>query len=351
MVTGKFRVGVSADFTTRAAGLLEPTLREMFDPLPWLAWEYFAQDTRIVAPETIAGYDAVVSLSVRYPAETLARAERLAVIARWGVGYDTIDIPAATEHGVLVCITPPAVRRPVAEGIMALLLAITKRIPAKDRIVRTGAWEQIPQTMGVALAGRTLGTVGVGNIGTDFLRLVGPFDLGRTLATDPFVSPEQAAALGVELVDLDTLLSESDFVCINCPLTKETFHLIGEAQLRRMKPTAFLVNTARGPIIEQGAITRALQENWIAGAALDVFEEEPLPLPNPLAELDNVILAPHAIAWTDQMARDNSAVACNNILTVLKGEVPEYTVNRAAAGRPAMQNKLTALRQRWEARG
>lgn len=346
-----FRVGVSADFTTRAAGLLEPTLREFFDPLPWLTWEYFAAEPPTIAAETIAAYDAVLSLGVRYPAATLARAERLAVIARWGVGYDTIDIPAATEHGVLVCITPPAVRRPVAEGIMALLLAITKRIPAKDRIVRTGTWERIPQTMGVALAGRTLGSIGVGNIGAEFFRLVKPFDLGRTLAADPFVSPEQAAALGVELVDLDTLLREADFVCINCPLTAETFHLIGEAQLRRMKPTAFLVNTARGPIIDQAALVRALTEGWIAGAALDVFEEEPLPLPNPLAELDNVILAPHAIAWTDQMARDNSAVACENILTVLRGDIPQFTVNRAAAERDRMKGKLVALRERWEARG
>jgi phosphoglycerate dehydrogenase-like enzyme len=347
-VASKFRVGVSADFTTRAAGLLEPTLREIFDPLPWLEWEYFPQETRIVAPETIANYDGIVSLGVRYPAETLRHADRLAVIARWGVGYDTIDIPAATEHGVLVCITPPGVRRPVAEGIMALLLAITKRIPAKDRIVRTGAWEQIPQTMGVALAGRTLGTVGVGNIGTDFLRLVKPFDLGRTLATDPYITPEQAASLGVELVDLDTLLSESDFVCINCPLTEQTFHKIGAAQLRRMKPTAFLVNTARGPIIDQAALIRALQENWIAGAALDVFAEEPLPLPNPLAALDYVILAPHAIAWTDQMARDVSGISCYNVLTVLRGMVPQYTVNKDAAERPVMQAKLAALRQRWE---
>ncbi|MDQ2784346.1 MAG: hydroxyacid dehydrogenase [Chloroflexota bacterium] len=351
MVPDRFRVGVSADFTTRATGLLEPILREIFDPVPWLEWEYFAQETYVVAPEKIAGYDAVVSLGVRYPAETLARAERLAVIARWGVGYDTIDIPAATEHGVLVCITPPAVRRPVAEGIMALLLAITKRIPAKDRIVRTGRWEQIPQTMGVALAGRTLGSVGIGNIGADFFRLVKPFDLGRMLAVDPYVSPAQAAALGVELVDLDTLLAESDFVCINCPLTKATFHMIGEAQVQRMKPTAFLINTARGPIIDQAAIIRALTEGWIAGAALDVFEEEPLPLPNPLAEMDNVILTPHAIAWTDQMARDTSTVACNSILTVLKGDIPEYTVNRAAAERPVMQAKLAALRQQWEVRG
>lgn len=347
---GTFRVGVSGDFTTRAAGLLEPTLRERFDPLPWLDWEYFSAESPIIAPEQIAGYDAIVSLGVRYPAETLARAERLAVIARWGVGYDTIDIPAATEHGVLVCITPPAVRRPVAEGIMALLLAITKRIPAKDRIVRTGTWERIPETMGVALAGRTLGSIGVGNIGAEFFRLVKPFDLGRTLAADPYVTPDGASKLGVELVELDTLLRESDFVVVNCPLTAETFHLIGEAQLRSMKPTAFLVNTARGPIIEEAAIVRALTEGWIAGAALDVFEEEPLPLPHPLAELDNVILAPHAIAWTDQMARDNSIIACENVLSVLRGEIPQFTVDRAASRGAAYEKKSLALRKRWEAR-
>ncbi len=344
-----FRVGVSGDFTTRAAGLLEPTLRDLFDPLPWIEWEYFSAESPIIAPEQIAGYDGIVSLGVRYPAETLAGAERLAVIARWGVGYDTIDIPAATEHGVLVCITPPAVRRPVAEGIMALLLAITKRIPAKDRIVRSGTWDLIPETMGVALAGRTLGSIGVGNIGTEFFRLVKPFDLGRTLATDPYVTADGAAALGVELVDLDTLLRESDFVVVNCPLTAATFHLIGEAQWRSMKPTAFLVNTARGPIIHEAPLVRALTEGWIAGAALDVFEEEPLPLPHPLAALNNVILAPHAIAWTDQMARDNSVIACENVLSVLRGDVPQFTVNRTAAQGAAFVKKASALRARWEA--
>jgi phosphoglycerate dehydrogenase-like enzyme len=124
--------------------------------------------------------------------------------------------------------------------------------------------------------------------------------------------------------------------------------MIGEAQLRRMKPTAFLINTARGPILDQEAVVRALTEGWIAGAGLDVFEQEPLPLPNPLAELDNVILAPHAIAWTDQMARGNSMLACQNVLAVLRGEPPLYPVNREAMEQPVMQRKLAALRQRWE---
>lgn len=344
----QFRIGISADFTTRAAGLLEPTVREIFYPMRPITYGYFGEGARVITPEMVAAYDAVISLSVRYPAATLRAATRLAVIARWGVGYDTIDIPAATAAGVFVAITPPAVRRPVAEGIVALLLALTKRIPAKDRIVREGRWDLIPQTMGVALAGKTLGTIGVGNIGADLLRLLGPFALGRVLAVDPYVSPERAATLGVELVDLDTLLRESDFVTINTPLTAETHQMIGAAQLRRMKPTAFLINTARGPIIDQAALTTALQEGWIAGAALDVFEEEPLALPNPLTELDNVILAPHAIAWTDQMARDNSLIACQNVLDVLQGNAPTYPVNPAAVETEAMRVKLAALKAKWE---
>ena len=175
------------------------------------------------------------------------------------------------------------------------------------------------------------------------MQLLQPFELGRLLAYDPYVTVAQAADLGVQMVDLDTILTESDFVCINCPLTKETFHLVDEPQLRRMKPTALLINTARGPIVDQAALTCALQQGWIAGAALDVFEQEPLPASDPLAQLDNVILSPHAIAWTDDLARGNGVGACQNVLTVLRGEVPEHTVNREVIDRPGFQAKMPRL--------
>jgi phosphoglycerate dehydrogenase-like enzyme len=137
-------------------------------------------------------------------------------------------------------------------------------------------------------------------------------------------------------------------VCINCPLTKATFHLVGEQQIERMKPSALLINTARGPIIDQAALTRALQAGRIAGAALDVFEQEPLAADDPLIRLDNVILSPHAIAWTDELVRDNGNGACENVLTVLRGEIPAYTVNREVIERPGFQAKLRALRERWQ---
>ncbi len=343
----KFRVGVSADFKTRAANLLEPVLAEKFDPIPEIEYEFMPELKPTVTPDQIAGYDAILSLSVRMPPESFAGVERLAVIARWGVGYDMIDVPACTAHNVALCITPDGIRRPVAEGIIALLLAVTKRITIKDRMVRENRWLDVPKYMGVGLQGRTLGSIGIGNIGGDMFRLLRPFDLGRMLAYDPYTTPERAAALGVELVDLDTLLAESDFVCVNCPLTAETRHLMNAERFRRMKPTAFFVNTARGPIVDEDALVTALREGWIAGAALDVFEQEPLPLPSALTEFENVILAPHAVAWTDQSARGNGGQACDNILSVFRGEIPHYTVNADVGAKPEMQAKLAALRSRW----
>jgi phosphoglycerate dehydrogenase-like enzyme len=344
-----FRVGISADFRTEASGLLEPVLAEQLAPLAAVAYEFMPELLPEVTPAQIQGYDAVISLAVRYTAETLRGAERLVAIARWGVGYDMIDTEACTDNDVLLCITRDAVRRPVAEGILTLLLALTKQLTIKDRLVRGGRWDAKAGYPGTGLRGRTLGTVGVGNIGGELARLLRPFDLRRILAYDPFVSSAQAAELGVDLVDLDTLMAESDFVSISCPLTKDTIHLIGEPQIGRMKPSALLINTARGPIVDQVALTRALQEGRIAGAALDVFEQEPLPADDPLTRLDNVILSPHAIAWTDELARNNGIGACLNVLTILRGEIPAYTVNREVIERPGFQAKLRALHERWNA--
>lgn len=343
----QFRMGVSGDFKTKAAGLIEPVLAARAADMPMVAVEFMPGPLDTATAEQISQYDGILSLSLRYPAEALAGAGRLSVLARWGVGYDMIDVPACTANDVLLAITPDAIRRPVAEGIVTLLLAITKQVRNKDLLVRRGQWERKTQYQGVALEGRTLGSVGIGNIGSDLFRLLAPFGLARMLAFDPYATPEHAASLGVALVDLPTLLHESDFVCVNCPLTEETYHLIGEAEFALMKPTAFFVNTARGPIVDEAAITKVLQEGRIAGAALDVFEQEPLPLPKPLTELDNVILAPHAVAWTDQSAAGNGNEAVDNILAVLRGDVPKNTVNRAVAERPDFRAKLAANAARW----
>src|SRR5215207_558277 len=347
-MTPPFRVGITADFRTEASGLLDPVLDEQLGRLPTVEYEFMPELRPEVTPAQIQGYDAVISLAVRFTPNTLRGADRLVTIARWGVGYDMIDTQACTDNDVLLCITRDAVRRPVAEGIVTLLLALTKHVLTKDRLVRTGRWDAKTSYPGVGLRGRTLGTVGVGNIGGELVRLLRPFDLRRILAYDPYVSSAQAAEIGVELVDLDTLMTESDFVSINCPLTKDTFHLIGERQIQRMQASALLINTSRGPVIDQVALTRALQTRQIAGAALDVFEQEPLAPDDPLTQLDHVILSPHAIAWTNESSRGNGVGACENVLTILRGEVPAYTVNREVIDRPGFQAKLRALRGRWQ---
>jgi phosphoglycerate dehydrogenase-like enzyme len=337
------RVGVTRDFIGFGRELIEPVLAEHFPAGGGIAWEYLPEHGRTATPEVIQGFDGILTLQLRFDAAALARVRELKVLARWGVGYDYIDVPACTAADVALCITPNAVRRPVAEASMAYVLALSRRLPLKDRLVRQGRWENKVASLGVGLQGRTLGTIGAGNIGRDFLRLARPFDFGRTLVFDPMLDEAAVHALGAERVDLLTLCRESDFICVHCPLSAETRHLLGEPQLRAMKPTAFLINTARGGIIDQAALTRALQENRLAGAALDVFEQEPLPADDPLTQLDNVMLAPHSVAWTDQLVRANGVEACRNLLTVLRGERPAALVNPEVWARPGFQQKLKEL--------
>lgn len=345
-MTNKFRIGISADFKTTAAGLLEPVLAERFDPHPEIEYEFMAEFKEKVTPDQVEDYDAVITLHPHYMGDSLRGAERLTLIARWGVGYNMIDVQACTENDVLLAITRDGVRRPVAEGMLTLLLGVTHHLQTKDRLVRYGRWAEKARYPGVGLEGRSLGLVGIGNIGSEFLRLVRPFGLEELLAFDPYISSEQAEDLGIKLVEFETLLTESDFVCISCPLTRETFHLIAEPQLKMMKPTSFLINAARGPIIDQAALTHALQDHWIAGAGLDVFEQEPLPLNDPLTQLNNVILSPHAIGWTDALVRGNGVGACENILSILRGEIPKHTVNSEVVERASFQAKLHAIRNR-----
>lgn len=347
-MTQPFRIGVSPDFQTAAAGLLEPVLAEMIEPLPHVTWEFFPmRDQQIVQPDEVAAYDALLMLAADITRETLTGNERLAVIARWGVGYDMIDVPACTDNNVLLAITTDAVRKPVAEAILTFFLALAKKLPFKDKLVRTGRWDLKAQASGLGLGGKTIGSVGSGNIGGEMFRLLEPFDVGRRLVYDPYLSQERAAALKVELVDLDTIFRESDFVAVNCPHTAETEGMIGAKHFALMKPTAYFVNTARGPIVRQADLTAALQADQFAGAGLDVFEEEPMPVDHPLASMENVILSPHALAWTDDLYRDNGIGAIENILAIFQGKLPKYIVNRAVTEKKEFQAKLEQLAGRW----
>jgi D-3-phosphoglycerate dehydrogenase len=341
-VTKPFRVGVTHDFLNPdgslgfgdiGLGSLAENPRIEYEFLPHFGPEL---------PPSVDAFDALLVLAPRITAATLEGSKRLALVARFGVGYDTVDVAACTQNGVALTITPSGVRRPVAVSALAFLLALSHKLMIKDRLTRDARWSEKLDHMGIGLTGRTLGLVGLGNIGRELLRIVAPLEM-RCLAADPFVSPQAARASGAELLSLDEVLAQSDFVCITCALTRETHHLLSAERLSLMKPTAFLINVARGPIVDQAALTRLLQERRIAGAALDVFEEEPIDPADPLLKLDNVILTPHAICWTDELFRGNGQAACRSILDVAAGRVPQDVVNREVLEQAGWKAKLARL--------
>jgi phosphoglycerate dehydrogenase-like enzyme len=344
-----FRVGLTRDFLTPAGELAmgDIGLRAL-ENVPGVSYEFFPEYLPEVTPKQIAGYDAVISLAPRYTRRTVQGANlRLSLLARFGVGYDMIDVGALTEREVILTITPDGVRRPMAAGIVTLMLALAHELFAKDRLVRQRKWAERLSVKASGLTGRVLGSIGVGNIGRELFRLAQPFDMVH-LAVDPHVSAEDVASLSIRLVDLETLMRESDFVCVNCPLTPETRGLVGERELSWMKPTAYFINTSRGPIVDPSALYGTLKERRIRGAALDVFSVEPLRDDDPLIELDNVILTPHSLCWTDECFRSMGESAACAVLSVLRGEIPPNVVNRHVLDRPGVQAKLEANRRRWQ---
>jgi phosphoglycerate dehydrogenase-like enzyme len=341
-----FRVGITPDFYTDAKGRFEAAVESKLNGVPSLEWGPMPdQPGKQATPDALNQFDALFALGLKISHESVVGVDRLAVVARWGVGYDMIDVPALTAAGIALAITPNAVRRPVAEAILALIFALSKDLLYQDKIVRAGLWRGAMRRLGSTLGGKVLGSVGCGNIAREMFHLASPLGFGRFLACDPYVSPETVRDLGIELVSMEEVFRESDFVTINSLLNDSTRGLVGEAQIRLMKPSAFLINTSRGPIVDQDALTRALREKRIAGAGLDVFSREPVDAGEPLLELDNVILAPHGLAWTNELARDNGLEACDNILAVARGDAPPGLVNREVLSHPEFQQKLARFRR------
>ncbi len=328
-----FRVGVTRDFRAPDGSIGWGDIGlSALEQVPGVEWEFLPADSEgldELPAEVVAAYDGLLVLTPRVSAASLAGADRLKIVARFGVGYDNVDVAACTEAGVLVTITPDGVRRPVAVSALTLLLALTHRVRIKDQLVRTGRWQDKLDHLGVGVTGRALGVVGWGNIGQELSRIFAPLGM-RQVAADPYADASAAAEAGVEIVDLDDLLAHSDFVVLTCALTEQTRGLIDAERLARMKPSAFLINVARGPVVDQQALTRALTERRIAGAALDVFDPEPPSPDDPLLALDNVLLAPHAIAWTDELALGNGRSAVQAILDVAAGRRPTHVVNPQA---------------------
>jgi len=271
--------------------------------------------------------DALIISSSPVSRRVMESLEGVQAVMRTGVGYDVIDVPAATELGVVVINVPDIWIREVANHALALLLAWNRRIVPLDREVRGGTWSaRVPRPVTGSLHGETVGIVGLGNIGSAFARRIAALET-HVIACDPYVDDARFKTLGVERVDLPTLAARADYVSVHALLNAETRGLINDAFFKRMKPTAILVNTSRGPVVDEAALARALQEGRLAGAALDVFEEEPLAADSPLRRLDNVILTPHAAYFSSPAVAQVPKRCGEEIARVLLKERPLNVVN------------------------
>ncbi len=258
----RFRVGITPDFHTDAEGRFERGLADGLRDAPEIEVGTMPpQPGKLATPDALDQFDAIFSLALKIAPESLRGVERLALVARWGVGYDMIDVDALTSAGVALAITPKAVRRPVAEAIFTFIFALGKNLVALDRMTRRGEWRGSMDRLSRNFDTQVLGSIGCGNIGREMFRMARAFGFRRLLACDPYLQPDAVADRGIELVDMDTVLRESDFVTVNTFLNASTNGLIGERELKLMKPTAYLINTARGPIVQEEALIRAREEN------------------------------------------------------------------------------------------
>ncbi|MBA4187274.1 MAG: hydroxyacid dehydrogenase [Planctomycetaceae bacterium] len=279
------------------------------------------EDELIVA---LKGIDATVAGSEPYSPRVFAAHPQLKVVARVGVGYDAVDLAAATAAGAAVTIAPNTNQGSVAEHAFALMLGFTRHIPARHAAIAAGGW---PRLMSLPMRGRTLGLAGLGRIGKAVALRALAFEM-RVLAYDPFPDAAFCASHGIGLVSFDQLLAESDFLSLHLPFTPQTRHIINRDAIARMKPGAVLVNTSRGGLVCEADLIPALREGRVAGAALDVFEEEPTPTDNPLRKLPNVVLTPHAAGVDVQSLHDMARSAAEAVASLRRGEWPaEKVVN------------------------
>lgn len=342
----RFQVVYSGDYLDQRGELMfEDIGLKLYDQAAdRIEYRFLEKIGRTITPEQIAEADGLVLLGMTADASTFANgAERLMAIARHGVGYDTVDLAACTANDVALVTTPPASRHPMAATSLAYMLALGKRLVWKDRLARRNRWNDPSKMDGDELQYKTLGIVGLGNIGREVVRLVAPFEM-RVLGHDPYVPDEVFQSLGVERTPLPELFAQADFVAIHCALTPETRGMIDGALLGRMKPSAYLINLARGPIIVERDLVKALESRKIAAAAIDVFEEEPTPPDNALLEIDNVMLAPHSAGITRDFNRAMGTIDVEAMLACARGEAPQHVVNKDVLNRPGFLAKLARFR-------
>lgn len=273
--------------------------------------------------------DALIVQWANISREVIVQLDKCKVISRYGIGVDMIDLVAASERGIMVCNVPDYCIEEVCTHTLGFLLMLNRRLLDQHQHTLAGNWGRPPGRTPARLSSQIAGIIGMGNIGLEVVKRTQCFGM-RVLVYDPYLSAEEVAAVGAEHVNLETLLQNSDYICVHCPLTEGTHHLIGESQLKIMKSSAYLINLARGPVVDQSALYMALANETIAGAALDVFETEPLTPDNPLLQLENILFSPHLSSWSVDSGIQLRRDVARNVTIALKGEYPSSVVNRKA---------------------
>lgn len=338
-----YRVGITGDMYDKI--MATDSARQALEDAAGVEVVRFDHGDGPVAPAEIDVFDALMAGGVRIARESTIGLKRLSLIVRFGAGFDRVDLDGCTEAGVVVATTPAGIRRAMSTAAMAHMLALATRYLFKRQCLYDGRWQEAAaaEHMGIGLAGRALGYVGFGNIGQDLYKLAQPFEM-RHLVFDPYLSDEVAGQHDIERVDFGDLLDQADFIVLLCLLTDETRHLINEAALKRMKNTAYLINVARGAIIDQAALARALAAGEIGGCGLDAYDPEPIAPDDPLLELDNANLTPHALGYTDEMIRLCSELCVKATLDIRRGEVPDSVINRKVLEGAVLKGKLAGYR-------
>jgi glyoxylate reductase len=303
-------------------------IKERFDAE---VWTEYAPPPKQMIIQKAANIDALASLlSDKIDAEVFDAAPNLKIVSQLAVGYDNIDVKEATKRGIYVTNTPGVLTETTADFAWALLMAAARRVTEADNYVRSGKWKvgwHPSMLSGRDIYGATIGVVGAGRIGAAVAKRAKGFNM-RILFYDVVPRPELEKELNAKRVDLETLLKESDFVSVHVPLLKDTYHLINKERLRLMKKTAYLINNSRGPVVDEKALYEALETDQIAGAGLDVFEQEPTPIDNPLLNLDNIVVAPHISSASYETRSRMAEMVAENLVSFFDGEVPPNLVNR-----------------------
>lgn len=319
----KPRVYVTREMPERGLSII----KEKFDAE---VWREYAPPPKKTIIEKAAKVDALATLlSDKIDAEVFDAAPKLKIVAQMAVGFDNIDVNEATKREIYVTNTPGVLTETTADFAWSLLMAVARRVVEADTYVRSGNWKVSwhPMMMqGRDVYGATLGIVGLGRIGCAIAKRAKGFDM-KVLYYDVIRRPDFEKEYNIQFIDMDLLFQKADFITINAPLTKETYHLVDEKKLKMMKKTAYLINNARGPIVDEKALYKALKEGWIAGAALDVFEQEPTPIDNPLLKLNNIAVAPHISSASYETRSKMAEMVADNLVAFFEGKTPPNLVN------------------------